>query len=155
MAHMKVSIDARQVREMLKVAPEKVRTRLERVLNIVSIETQREMRINANVGVSGDLRQSIKFNVSGLTSVVGPTAKYADAVESGSRPHWVSAKPGSPLAKWAVAKGISPYAVQRSIAKKGTKPHPFVAPTHTLMEPRILRRFDVEIGKLTQELSNG
>ncbi|WP_151531510.1 HK97 gp10 family phage protein [Rhodococcus erythropolis] len=155
MASVTITVDSAQVRKMLEIAPERVRTRLKRVLNVVAVETQREMRIKAQVGVSGDLRQSIKQEVTGTTAIVGPTAKYAEAVENGSRPHWTSVKPDTSLYKWAKAKGISPYAVQRSIAYKGTKAHPFVAPTVTLMEPRIQRRFDTEIEKLTEELMNG
>jgi HK97 gp10 family phage protein len=150
-----IDVDSRQVQMMLKVAPDKVNDRLKRVLNVVAIETQREMRIAAPVAVTGDLRQSVKWDVTGLTATIGPTAKHAEFVEKGTRPHWTSARPGSSLYKWASLKGISPYAVQRSIALKGTKAHPFVEPTHTLMEPRIIRRFDSEIEKLTSELSDG
>lgn len=150
-----IDVDSRQVQAMLKTAPDKVNERLKRVLNIVAIETQREMRIAAPVAVTGDLRQSVKWDVAGLTATIGPTAKHAEFVEKGTRPHWTSVRPGTSLYKWAMLKGIAPGAVQRSIAHKGTKPHPFVGPTHTLMEPRIIRRFDTEIDRLTTELSDG
>lgn len=150
-----IKVDSRQVEIMLKAAPGKVSDRLKRVLNVVSIETQREMRIKAPVGVTGDLRQTVKWEVLGLTATIGPTAKHAEYVEKGTKPHWTSARPGSPLYKWAKLKGISPVAVQRSIARKGTKPHPFVEPTFTLMEPRIIRRLGAEIDALVVELSNG
>lgn len=154
MASVSISVDAVQVEAMLRAAPGRVNARLKRVLNLVSIESQREMRIKTNVAVTGDLRQSVKWDVTGLTATIGPTAKHAEFVENGTKPHWTSIRPGSSLYKWATLKGIPPGAVQRSIARKGTKAHPFVEPTFTLMEPRIIRRFDKEMGDLTRELSN-
>lgn len=148
-----IEIDSAQAQAMLRAAPGKIKSRLNRVLNVVSIETQREMRTKANVGVSGDLRRSIKYQVTGLESRVGPTAASGPYVEKGTRPHWTSVKPETALGKWAAAKGVNPYMLQRSIARKGTKAHPFVEPTYTLMEPRITRRFDSEIDKLVQELN--
>lgn len=157
MPTMTIDVDSTQVRAMLRAAPAKVNSRLVRTLNIGAIQTQRELRIAAQVGVTGDLRKSVKYAVDeqALTAEIGPTAKHANPVEFGSRPHWVSVAQGSPLRDWADAKGINPYAVQRSIAKKGTKPNPFVKPTYTLMEPRISRLFDNEIEALTKELNNG
>lgn len=155
MASLNITVDSAQVRHMLAIAPERVKSRLNRVLNIVAIEAQREMRQQANVGVTGDLRKSVKYEVVGLQAIIGPTASYADAVESGSRPHYVSIRPGSSLRTWADRKGINPYALQKSIARKGTRPHPFVEPTRAAIEPLVERRFDSEMDKLAQELSNG
>lgn len=155
MPSVTIDVDTRQVQAMLQRAPGFVRERLHRTLNMAAIATQRELRIAAPVAVTGDLRKSIKVELNGLSAIVGPTTKYANAIEFGDGPKWVSVKDGSPLRDWADAKGINPYAVQRSIAKKGTKAHPFVVPTHTLMEPRINRMFDDEIGRLAEELSNG
>ncbi|WP_241473768.1 HK97 gp10 family phage protein [Mycolicibacterium neoaurum] len=157
MPTLTIDVESRQVEAMLKIAPQKVRSRIINTLLLGAIETQRELRIAAPVGVTADLRKSVKYEVNegDLSAKIGPTAKYADPIEFGSRPHWVSVAAGSPLRDWADAKGINPYAVQRSIAKKGTKAHPFVKPTHTLMEPRISRRFDTEFAKLSAELSRG
>lgn len=157
MPTLTIDVDSVQVRAMLQAAPVRVKDRIVRTLYSSAIETQRELRIASGVGVTGDLRKSNKYEVnqSAMTAEIGPTAKYANPVEYGSRPRWVSVAEGSSLREWANAKGINPYAVQRSIAKKGTKAHPFVKPTHTLMEPRISRRFDSEFAKLAEELSNG
>lgn len=155
MPTLTIDVDSAQVEAMLQRAPSMVRARLTRTLTIAAIDTQRELRKAVNVGVTGDTRKSIKYEINGLTATVGPTAKSANPLEFGSRPHWVSVKEGSPLRDWADAKGINPYALQRSIAKKGTKAHPFVKPTYTLMEPRISRLFDTEFAALTAELNNG
>lgn len=151
---LNIRVDSQQVQEMLRLAPKRTTAKLTRILNLVAIETEREMRIKSPVH-DGELRRSVKHQVTGLTATIGPTAKYANFVELGTRPHWTSARPGTPLYKWATDKGISPYAVQRSIARRGTKPHPFVAPTVKLMEPRIIGRFEKGIDELTRELGNG
>lgn len=75
---------------------------------------------------SGDLKGGITYmlNVSGnnYELVFSVLSDYAGAVEEGSEPHFtVSPR----VAEWAVAHGIPPMALRRSIAKKGTKPHPF------------------------------
>ena len=61
--------------------------------------------------------------------------KYAAAVEFGSVPHWA---PIAPLKQWAKRKlgdeGAA-YAVQKTIAKKGTKPKPFLRPAYMKVIP--------------------
>ena len=89
--------------------------------------TQGEAARLAPEGVTRRLRESHVFEIeSGPTPLwveVRPESPYAAAVHEGSRPHWA---PIAALRPWAEAKGINPYAVQRSIARKGTKPHPWL-----------------------------
>jgi len=81
--------------------------------------------------VSGELWRSSEGNIRKYPEKVsgGFDAPYADFVEYGTKPHWMPIKP---LLKWAETKfgkkegkNIA-YAVQQSIAKKGTVPHPFI-----------------------------
>ncbi|WOI85993.1 HK97 gp10 family phage protein [Rhodococcus qingshengii] len=153
MVQVRIDVDTARVEQLLVTAPDKLNDAMRRALKLSTIETQREMRQKVHVGVTGDARNSIRADVTGLTGTVGPTAKYALPLETGSRPHWVSIKNGSSLKKWADIKGIPARAVQLSIARKGTKPHPFVKPTATLMEPRIHRYFDQGIDKVIGELN--
>lgn len=46
-------------------------------------------------------------------------APHAHLLELGTKPHFV---PAGRLAAWAAARGLNPYAVARTIAKKGTRP---------------------------------
>lgn len=58
----------------------------------------------------------------GIQVVVRPSDKadeYAWFIEHGTRPHWV---PIAALIGWASRHGVSPYAVQKSIAEHGTEP---------------------------------
>jgi hypothetical protein len=56
-------------------------------------------------------------------------AQYALSLEFGARPHWTSV---DNLKKWAKDKlgdENAAYALQKHIAKFGTKPHPFIRET--------------------------
>ena len=74
-------------------------------------------------GASGGLKGSFFTQFSTLRGAIGWGAQYAIFVHEGTRPHWTSVKN---LEEWAAKKGINPYAVQRSIARKGTKAQPFL-----------------------------
>ncbi len=119
--------------------------------------TKQAMRERAPVGVGGEngLKGSIGFtiNPARLSSEIKPKVPYADAVETGSKPHWVSAKPGSPLEQWARLKGLNVYAVQRSIATKGTKPHPYIVPTYQEVGPLVGAKFAQGITDLIGDLA--
>jgi hypothetical protein len=114
-------------------------------LEVASSLVTAVMRENAPVGVGGEegLKGSIGFVVNPvtLTSEIKPTAPYADAVETGSRPHWPPHGPDSALAAWTKLKGLNVYAVAASIARKGTKPHPFIEPTFLETEVPVLESF--------------
>lgn len=81
----------------------------------------------------GELIQSIahkKDHISAthLRYFIYASADHALSVEFGSKPHWTSARN---LKKWAGDKlgdENLAYAVQKSIARKGTKAQPFLRP---------------------------
>ena len=151
-----VTIDAAGVRRLFERAPGAAQARMRRLIEGAAIDVQREMTIAANVGVTGHLRRSVRYQFSAplMRAEVTPEANYAEAVEYGTRPHWVSVKPGSSLYQWARLKGINPYALQRSIARKGTKPHPFVKPTYVKMQPRVVNDVSAGITQFARELDN-
>ncbi|NUQ07388.1 MAG: hypothetical protein HUU31_26185, partial [Anaerolineae bacterium] len=60
-----------------------------------------------------------------VTAAVGSSLAYAPGVERGTPPHWVSVRQ---VTGWAARRGINLYAVQRAIAQRGTRPHPFLKP---------------------------
>lgn len=154
-----IEIDDAQVRRMVQAAPGLVVKRLRNLVEGGAIDIQGEMRRAAPAGVGGGagLRGSIRyaFNAMNLSALVAPTVDYAQSVEEGAKPHWTSVAPGSSLRAWANLKGISPYAVQRSIAKKGTKAHPYVKPTYEKMGPVIKRNAERDIASLAKDLNDG
>jgi Bacteriophage HK97-gp10, putative tail-component len=148
-------IEDAKVRSLLQRAPQMVTTRLKRLVEAAAIDIQREMRIAAPVAVTGQLRGSIRYVVSPMQirAVIKPEARYAEPVEFGSKPHYVSVAPGTPLLAWAKQKGINPYALQRSIARKGTKKHPFVEPTYRKMKPVVEADIARGLIRLVEEMN--
>lgn len=108
------------------------------------------MRERAPIGVGGEdgLKGSIGVTVDPalMTAEIKPSAPYADAVETGSRPHWPPSAPGSSLAAWAKLKGLNVYAVAASIAKKGTKAHPYIVPTYDETKEGVGESFNAGLG---------
>lgn len=92
----------------------------------------------------GQLRQSIASEVrtsalgagDRIIGVVGSNRVYAAAVEFGSRPHWA---PIEPLKVWARRHGANAYAVQRAIARRGTRAQPYLVPAFEENKLRIVR----------------
>jgi len=93
----------------------------------------------------GRLRASIQTGVhmgvgASLVATVsagGPDAPYARPVEFGSRPHWA---PIAPLKAWArrvLGHERAGYAVQRVIARRGTRARPFFGPAVLQGQQRI------------------
>jgi hypothetical protein len=70
----------------------------------------------------GSLKRSITFKVT-PDEITFDMLEYGMAVHYGSRPHF---PPVKAIRGWAKRKGINPYALQKSIGKKGTAPHPFM-----------------------------
>lgn len=136
---VRVDIDDTSVQEMFGRAQVELKTKVRQLIEGAAIDIQREMRLVAPVAVTGDLRKSVRysFSVAQLRAEVSPNVPYARDVERGGKPRYESVKPGSSLRKWAELKGLNPYAVRNSIAKKGTKPHPFVEPTYDKMKPKV------------------
>jgi len=64
------------------------------------------------------LRQSYRIQEKNNKVVVYNTKKYWLYIHDGTKPHWTSVKN---VRKWAQRHGVNPYAVQRAIARKGTK----------------------------------
>lgn len=152
-----ITVQDQKVVAMLASAPTALSTRLRQVIERAAITVQREMIQEAPIAVTGDLRRSIHYEVapSVFQAVIEPDIVYAGSVEAGGPPRWVSVKPGTPLEKWAKLKGLNPYAVQRSIARKGTQPHPFVKPTYEKTKDEVEAGIEVGITQVLQEISNG
>jgi len=156
MPQIALRVDDQQVVRLFQRAPAAITLRLRQLVEGGAIDVQREMRIAANVGVTGNLRRSVRyrFNPWKLEAVIEPAAQYAEPVEYGSRAHYVSVAEGTPLRAWAKLKGINPYALQASIAKKGTKPHPFVEPTYRKMKPKVEGDVIHGLSRLVEDMDN-
>lgn len=152
-----IVVDDTVVSRMFDKLPAAVVTRIGRLVEGAAIDVQRQMRILAPVAVTGQLRRSITYRYSPatLSAVIEPSVDYAADVEKGTRAHYVSAAPGSSLRAWAQQKGLDPYAVQGIIALRGTRKHPFVAPTFEMMKPKVESDIAAGIADVITESGNG
>ena len=123
--------------------------------------TQREMRIQAPRGVSGiGLRETITYDVKEGHVIISPKKKYgkydATVIELGRRPgkmppwkqEW-----NPDFYKWSKSKGIEPFVLARSIARKGTRPTHFVRNTKEAVEPRINRWANEVVRDFTKHMN--
>ena len=150
---MRVKIDDRAFQTALKRAPDTIKQGTHSMLERAGIQTQGIMRRRVNVGVSGELRKSIRYSFENfLTISVYPAAKHAAPHEYGTRPHWVSVKRGTPLYQWSRMKGINPYAMQRAIAKKGTRPHPYLKRTLLDVDGEVLDDFNRGMNRIIEKI---
>lgn len=97
---------------------------------------QRALVIVTPSGATGHLRQGVSLevrdfgdDVQGQVGFQGPGARYAEAVEEGTRPHW---PPIAPLRLWAarvLGDASAAYPIAAKIAKHGTDGQHMVAET--------------------------
>lgn len=112
------------VHRIFKAAPVKMTSELQRAISatVVSLERniKREAPVNKQTG-GGSLRQSIRGQVTGIGSgKVEANAKYASAVETGTRPHIIRAKH-----KRALANKRTGQIFGRVVHHPGTRANPF------------------------------
>lgn len=92
----------------------------ESVANYATAKAPRDTgRMSDGIAVT---QKATEYN---LSAIVAPKHKYAIYVEKGTRPHF---PPVRALDGWAKRHNISPFAVARVIARRGTRPQPFMAP---------------------------
>jgi len=96
--------------------------------------------------VSGDLKKRVTHQIvrtaNEIKASIGPHIYYAQYLHEGTKPHWV---PISAIKTWVIMKfGITgkeairrAYAIRHVIAKKGTKPHPFLKFVFDQYRPKI------------------
>lgn len=100
-------------------------------------------------GVTGYLQRSHEIELEDLPipgwGVIRAVAPYASFVAEGTKPHWAPIKA---LRPWAEEKGINVYALQWSIARKGTRAHPWFPEVRKLT----LAYARMRLGVLTQRI---
>ena len=107
---------------------------VQRFLDRGAIYTQGQGRKHAPVD-TGRLRNSIGTeSPNNRTRSIGPSVKYGEFVEKGTRAHY---PPLSSLEGWAARHGMSARALQLSIGRKGTKAQPYMQPAADDLEGRI------------------
>jgi len=99
---------------------------------------------------TGNLRDNWELKVGRFTGFLRSNASYSSAIEYGTRPHFVSAET---LRPWAVKRGLNPWAVSKSIARKGTKANPFFKRALSGVESGVNIEFQNAIDGTLKELN--
>lgn len=151
--NIRIQIDDDDVKRALHVAPNAVINAMHTSLKRSAVQTQRYFRetLTQHHNVfTGNLRNSVNFHFTNkLSVVIEPEAKYADNVEYGSRPHFV---PIRAIAPWARFHGLDPFVVQQSIARKGTRKHPFLKKTSQQAEKFAIDDMQKQLDKTIKEV---
>lgn len=118
------------------------------------IRIQDQAKREAPFGGTGNLRGRWDLNVGRFEGKLGSGAKnkgfyYGPAVEYGTRPHYVSPKT---LSGWAKRKGLNPYAVSKSIQRKGTKANPFFQRSIDKQEKNVQKEFNKALDNILKEI---
>ena len=98
---------------------------------------------------TGNLRRQIQFKYKPIQVIINPNAEYSKFVHDGTKPHWTSVKN---LQVWARSKGINPYALQKSIARKGMKANPFVDRAWKNTKSKVKGILDKILKEVTEKL---
>lgn len=105
----------------------------------------------APVGVTGNLRDNWKIDITRFAGSLRSNAPYSMAVHMGTGPHKVS---GESLKAWAARKGLNPWAVAKSIAKKGTKANPFLRRSIDIEGENVNREFSNALSGILKEVTS-
>lgn len=122
---IEISHEAELLVARLNQAPRTTADLIEKNLRTVGGSLARAMsKVLDVVKYKGRLARSISTEYSAdhpyYTIRVGPTAPHAQVVRTGSRPHWAPIGPLKEWSRWKLGDESAAYAVQKSIAKKGT-----------------------------------
>jgi len=110
-----VKIDIQNLGEFEKSIDKNLLIALDKIGMYLQAETIKKTPIDL-----GQLRSSIKYTIipSEMAVYVGSDVEYAEFLEYGTKPHVVPLKAIEP---WAKRHGLNPWAVKKSIEKKGMK----------------------------------
>lgn len=120
-----------------------VMKRVQATIMIAAFNVQERAKRLAPVDV-GNLRSSIKANMlsGGLGAEIGVgrqlNVKYGPYMEYGTKPHW---PPPGVLTEWCRRHGIEgkEFLIRRKIARRGTKPRPFLMPAWEEVRPGFIK----------------
>ena len=144
---------AEELEAALSRAQDAVRATNLRAMQTACLLVEADARRNA----THDTRQLMNSITSRVTvrgtsiiGQVGPSVRYGVYVEKGTRPHW---PPAAPLVGWARRHGVPVIAVQRAIARRGTRARPFLVPAFTKNREKIVELFGVAAQAITATIA--
>jgi len=115
-------------------------------------ESARVMAKNGSVVTGEGLRKLRIVNLGkGRKGVAGPA--YLKSLDQGTVPHWPDTSHRRFIAA-ANSYGISKYALARSIAQKGTEPHPWIGQASSKVRKTAKNRAKIELDQAIQTSLN-
>lgn len=104
-------------------APEDTVRQISNAIRLIAFRLERTAKPKVPTD-TGQLRSDVRAKeFKELSAKVGTDKKYAVYVHEGTKPHF---PPISALEGWSRRHGVSPFAVARGIARRGTKANPFM-----------------------------
>ncbi len=152
-----VSIEIKGLSQLIKTIdkyPAISEKHVNKAINLSLLRIQGQATRNAPFGTSGNLRNNWNIKMGRYEGSLSSGARekgfsYGTAVEYGTRPHFVSA---NAISLWASRRGLNPYAVAKSIQKKGTKANPFFKKSAESQEGNIEKEFNKALSEILKEL---
>jgi len=132
---------AEELTAALARSPQVVRLTQAEAMTAALLLVERDARRNVRQDtrrLMNSITHSLRTEPNRLVGRVGPSLRYGLYVERGTRPHW---PPIAALQGWARRHGVNPYALQRAIGRRGTRPRPFLVPAYLRNAERIIRLF--------------
>lgn len=153
-------IEVKGLNELIKTAeqyPAISEKHINKAINRSLIRIQNEVKRRAPAGDTQQLRQNWVITMARFEGKLESGAKrngyqYGLAIEDGTVPHYVPVKTNQPFQIWAQRRGLNPYAVSRSIAKKGTKAKPFFQPAIDSQKNKIDDEFGTALENIINEI---
>ncbi len=135
----------KKIAQLSEKEPFRVKVALQKSVRLLQQKAEREVPV-----WSGDLKKGHHARVNNMRGVMWNDTSYAVGVHEGRPPHRVKGvnNPNSSFYRWCEDKGLVPFAVAKSIAKKGTRAQPWMKKTFRTSERKIIRIFEREIHKL-------
>ncbi len=149
-----IDVDAKALTAALERAPVKVTAGLNTWIYRTAIRTEQQAKFQVPPNVdTGIMRSSIHTRIGNLKAVVTPTTKYARFVHEGRKPggKMPPYKTGS-LNRWATKRGMNPFLVARSIARKGTKPNKFMDKAYKIVKPGAEREANIILTDIVRSI---
>ena len=158
---LSVKLEGR-VLEKLKNAPETTKNEIRKgVLDASTLLLEQSVR-NAPSS-TGTLRKSMRRDIAtgGLRATIFPSVDYAfglhgDGTKPRSNPFFIpsrEAREGGSLYRWAKKKGMNPWAVRASIARKGIKHNPWLFETSQQNEGKVKDIFVSVVNRIARSLT--
>jgi hypothetical protein len=152
--NMTVSVDARHLHEAMAAAPAKVHSGLNKWVNRVALMAEREAKLDIRPHVdTGRAQSSIHVIPGYLKAEVKPNVDYALFIHEGRRPGKMPPwSRGTQLNRWATKRGMNPFLVARSIARKGIKKHPFMQQAYLTVKPTAEREASLILDEIVRSI---